>query len=89
VRDSHICNEFGYSATVCDEHVWRCMFGSWQVSGHPHEPVAGWLAPRFGIPSHNYCTVLADVAALAGVGHGLHWVDGQTPASCVLWHGNT
>jgi hypothetical protein len=27
-------------------------------SGHPHEPVARWLAPRFGIPSHNYCTVL-------------------------------
>jgi hypothetical protein len=23
-----------------------------------HEPVARWLAPRFGIPSHKYCTVL-------------------------------
>mgnify|MGYP001807846395 CR=1 FL=1 len=26
--------------------------------GHPHEPEARWLVPRFGIPSHNYCTVL-------------------------------
>ena len=26
--------------------------------GHPHEPLARWLVPRVGIPSHNYCTVL-------------------------------
>ena len=25
--------------------------------GHPHEPLARWLVPRVGIPSHNYCTV--------------------------------
>jgi hypothetical protein len=24
--------------------------------GHPHEPLARWLVPMFGIPSHNYCT---------------------------------
>ena len=26
--------------------------------GNPHEPLARWLVPRFGILSHNYCTVL-------------------------------
>ena len=26
--------------------------------GYPHEHEARWLAPRFGIPSQNYCTVL-------------------------------
>ena len=31
-------------------------------SGHPHEPEARWLVPRFGIPSHNYCTVLYCIA---------------------------
>jgi hypothetical protein len=24
--------------------------------GHPHEPLARWLVPGFGIPSHSYCT---------------------------------
>ena len=26
--------------------------------GHPHEPLARRLVPRFGTPSHNHCTVL-------------------------------
>ena len=26
--------------------------------GHPDEPLAHWLVPRFGIPSHNYCIAL-------------------------------
>mgnify|MGYP001807539879 FL=1 len=33
-------------------------WGTKQAFGHPHEPEAHWLAPRFGIPSHNYCIVL-------------------------------
>jgi hypothetical protein len=44
-------------------HIWLVLLlWGWSSlfwpSGHPHEPVARWLAPRFGIPSHNHCTVL-------------------------------
>jgi hypothetical protein len=34
-------------------------WGTYGPMGNPHEPLARWLVPRFGIPSHNYyCTVL-------------------------------
>ena len=36
---------------------------------HPHEPLARWLVPRFGIASHNYCTVLVLFQLLA---YGTH-----------------
>jgi hypothetical protein len=44
-----------YSASATAHH--RDMGYVTGPSGHLHEPVARWLAPRFGIPSHNYCTV--------------------------------
>jgi hypothetical protein len=31
-------------------------WGTYQAFGHPHEPLARWLVPRFGIPTNNYCT---------------------------------
>ena len=46
-------------------------WGTLQAFGHPHEPLARWLVLRFGIPSHNYCTVMA---AVLQVGVLLHCV---------------
>jgi hypothetical protein len=46
--------------------------------GHPHEPLARWLVPRFGIPSHAYCPVLlyctksAHLALAVSEGHVRH-----------------
>ena len=39
-------------------------WGTQQAFGHAHEPLARWLVLRFGIPSHNYCTVFAYLARL-------------------------
>jgi hypothetical protein len=65
-------------------------------SGHPHEPVARWLAPRFGIPQLLYCyctvvhhpiTVLLLYCCTPFTGW-THWpvYSRQQPPAC-LWFG--
>jgi hypothetical protein len=36
----------------------KCMMVVLCVGSSAYEPKARWLVPRFGIPPHNYCTVL-------------------------------
>jgi hypothetical protein len=59
---TQVCIHMQPAVTALGAHVpgsQLCCCGTFLGPyGHPHEPEARWLVPRFGIPSHNYCIVL-------------------------------
>ena len=67
-------------ARIPDLRYW----GTSQAFGHPHEPEARWLAPRFGIPSHNYCTVLYCMLFLCCLHHTVYVLSTVRTALIVL-----
>jgi hypothetical protein len=58
-------------------------WGTQQAFGHAHEPLARWLVLRFGIPSHNYCTV---TVLYLRIWHGCLQGVSRPPVNCTCLH---